>query len=88
MKLRGDLQLRKLGDDHILVYPGQDQLDASKVYTFNDTAVQIWLELQGKEFNIESVTAVLLNNYEVEESEAERDAEKLVKQFENQGFLI
>lgn len=88
MKLRGDLQLRQLGDDHILVYPGQDQLDASKVYTFNETAVQIWLELQGKEFNIESVTAVLLDNYEVEESEAERDAAKLVKQFENQGFLI
>ncbi|ULT27284.1 hypothetical protein KUH03_11300 [Sphingobacterium sp. E70] len=46
MKLRGDLQLRKLGDEHILVYPGQAQQDASKVYTFNETAVQIWLELQ------------------------------------------
>ncbi|CAM3869992.1 MULTISPECIES: PqqD family protein [Sphingobacterium] len=88
MKLRGDLQLRKLGEDHILVYPGQDQLDASKVYSFNETAVQIWLELQGKEFNVESVTAVLLDNYEVEESEAERDAANLVMQFEKQGFLI
>ena len=88
MKLRGDLQLRKLGDDHILVYPGQEQVDASKVYTFNETAVQIWLELQGKEFNVESVTAVLLDNYQVEESVAEKDAEKLVKQFEKQGFLI
>ncbi|RKE52313.1 PqqD family protein [Sphingobacterium detergens] len=88
MKLRGDLQLRKLGDEHILVYPGQDQQDASKVYTFNETAVQIWLELQGKEFNVESVTAVLLDNYEVEENEAEKDAAKLVKQFEKQGFLI
>ena len=88
MKLRGDLQLRKLGEDHILVYPGQDQLDASKVYSFNETAVQIWLELQGKEFNVESVTAVLLDNYEVEESEAERDAANLVIQFEKQGFLI
>ncbi|GAA4173836.1 PqqD family protein [Sphingobacterium ginsenosidimutans] len=88
MKLRGDLQLRKLGDEHILVYPGQAQQDASKVYTFNETAVQIWLELQGKEFNVESVTAVLLDNYEVEENEAEKDAAKLVKQFEKQGFLI
>ncbi|MDF2517368.1 MAG: hypothetical protein K0R59_2664 [Sphingobacterium sp.] len=88
MKLRGDLQLRKLGDDHILVFPGQDQLDVSKVYTFNETAVQIWLELQGKEFNVESVTAVLLDYYEVEEIEAEKDAAKLVKQFEKQGFLI
>lgn len=88
MKLRGDLQLRKLGDAHILVDPGHDRLDVSKVFTFNETAVQIWLELQGKEFNVESVTAVLLDNYEVGEAEAERDAAVLVKQFEKQGFLI
>ncbi|ULT27283.1 hypothetical protein KUH03_11295 [Sphingobacterium sp. E70] len=30
----------------------------------------------------------MLDNYEVEENEAEKDAAKLVKQFEKQGFLI
>jgi len=88
MKLRVDLQLRQLGDEHILVDPGRDHLDVSKVFTFNETAVQIWLELQGKEFNVESVKAVLLDNYEVGEDEAERDAVALVKQFEKRGFLI
>lgn len=88
MKLRSDLQLHKLGDKNILVDPKKDSLDTDSVFTFNETAVQVWLELQGKEFNIESITAFLLDNYEVEEHVAERDAKVLIKQFETQGFLI
>jgi len=88
MKLRSDLQLHKLGDKNILVDPKKDSLDTDRVFTFNETAVQVWLELQGKEFNVESITAFLLDNYEVEEHIAERDAKELIKQFGTQGFLI
>ncbi|MCW8309688.1 MULTISPECIES: PqqD family protein [Sphingobacterium] len=88
MKLRSDLQLRKLGDKNILVDPNKNREDTDRIFTFNETAVQVWLELQGKEFNVESITAFLLDNYEVEEHIAERDAKELIKQFGTQGFLI
>ncbi|OOG19697.1 hypothetical protein BWD42_07265 [Sphingobacterium sp. CZ-UAM] len=88
MKLRTDLSLRRFGNGYIIVDPGQGQQDISKIYTFNETAVQVWIELQGKEFNVDSVLAVLLDNYEVEEDVAEEDAVRLVKQFEKQGLLF
>ncbi len=47
----------------------------------------LWKELQGKEFNVETVTEVLLNYYNVEYAVAEKDAQRLVHDFEKQGLL-
>ncbi|AVF48040.1 PqqD family protein [Elizabethkingia anophelis] len=87
MKLREDLMLRHLGDEYVIIDPEQDMVDMSKVYTLNETAAFLWKELQGKEFNVETVTEVLLNYYNVEYAVAEKDAQRLVHDFEKQGLL-
>ncbi|MDV2446941.1 hypothetical protein ATE49_13775 [Elizabethkingia miricola] len=87
MKLREDLMLRHLGDEYVIIDPEQDMVDMSKVYTLNETAAFLWKELQGKEFNVETVTEVLLNYYNVEYVVAEKDAQRLVHDFEKQGLL-
>ncbi|HIB8180964.1 TPA: PqqD family protein [Elizabethkingia anophelis] len=87
MKLREDLMLRHLGDEYVIIDPEQDMVDMSKVYTLNETAAFLWKELQGKEFNVETVTEVLLNYYDVEYAVAEKDAQRLVHDFEKQGLL-
>ncbi|AQX08226.1 PqqD family protein [Elizabethkingia ursingii] len=87
MKLREDLMLRHLGDEYVIIDPEQDMIDMSKVYTLNETAAFLWKELQGKEFNVETVTEVLLAYYNVDHSIAEKDAQRLVQDFEKQGLL-
>ncbi|HFK5529211.1 TPA: PqqD family protein [Elizabethkingia anophelis] len=87
MKLREDLMLRHLGDEYVIIDPEQDMVDMSKVYTLNETAAFLWKELQGKEFNVETVTELLLNYYNVEYAVAEKDAQRLVHDFEKQGLL-
>ncbi|MDV3741768.1 PqqD family protein [Elizabethkingia anophelis] len=87
MKLREDLMLRHLGDEYVIIDPEQDMVDMSKVYTLNETAAFLWKELQGKEFNVETVTEVLLNYYNVEYAVAEKDAQRLIYDFEKQGLL-
>lgn len=87
MKLRTDLQLRKLGNDYIIIDPGQEMIDMSKVFTLNETAAFLWEELQGKEFTEETVSDILLENYEVKEDVATKDAKKLIQTF-IKGVLI
>lgn len=88
MRLRSDLILRRLGHESIIVEPGQDMVDMSKVFTFNDTAVFIWERLQGREFTLETVVEMLLENYEVEEDIARRDALALLQTFKEHGLLM
>lgn len=87
MKLRSDLMLRRLGNESIIVEPGQGAVDMSKVFTLNDTAVFIWESLQDREFTVETVVGILLENYEVEENIAKRDALVLLQDFKEHGLL-
>lgn len=88
MELRNDLVLRHLGKEHVVVEPGQGMVDMSKVYTLNDTGALLWEELQGKAFNVSTVTAALLANYEVDASVATQDARRIVAEFERLGLLV
>ncbi|MFD2966844.1 PqqD family protein [Sphingobacterium bambusae] len=87
MILRKDLMLRHVGDDYIIVEPGQDQIDMSRVYTLNETAAWLWEQLQGKDFTLADVTTLLLDRYEVDEQTARQDAAKLIELFQVQGLV-
>lgn len=88
MKLRNDLTLRKVAGEYIIVDPGKDMVDMSKVFTFNETSALIWEELQGKEFNEDDIVMILLENYEVSKEIAQADAQILIDQFRKFGLII
>ncbi|WDF68343.1 PqqD family protein [Sphingobacterium oryzagri] len=87
MRLKDDLVLRHIGEDYIIVEPGQDQIDLSKVYTLNETAAWLWEQLKGKDFSLEEVVAALLDQYEVDQETAEQDAAALLALFREQKLL-
>lgn len=87
MKLRSDLVLRTIGSDHLIVDPSQDRIDLSTVYTLNSTAAWLWEELKGREFDHTTIVELLCDNYEVDQEQAQSDAEVLLADFERQGLL-
>lgn len=87
MKLREDLVLRHIGADHVIVDPGQEVVDMSKVFTLNDSAAWLWENLLGQAFNIETVVELLVAHYEVSEELAEIDAQQLIRVFQKHGLL-
>ena len=88
MKLRSDISLRKVGNEYIIVEPSQGMVDLSKVFTLNETAAFLWVELKGKEFTDIDLVQLLLDNYEVEEEQAKTDASTLLQTFREQGLLV
>ncbi|MEH6305832.1 PqqD family protein [Olivibacter sp. CPCC 100613] len=82
MKFRTDLILRQFGNDYIIVDPGQSELDISKLIRFNETAAQVWRDLQGQTLTVAKIAQVLQSHYEVHVEDAERDAKNLIIQFQ------
>lgn len=87
MKLREDLVLRHIGDDHVIVDPEQDMVDMSKVFTLNDSAAWLWDELIGQDFTIVTIVKLLKEQYDVSDELAEKDAQKLIEVFRENGLL-
>ena len=87
MKLREDLVLRHIGADHVIVDPGQEVVDMSRVFTLNNSAAWLWEQLQDRSFSKETMVDLLLSAYEVTAEQAAHDADQLISLFEHHGLL-
>ena len=75
MKIKEQYKVREMAGEHVIIMQGKHGSDLTKIISLNESALYLWNELQGKEFSVEDVKQVLLDNYEVEEATAARDAE-------------
>ena len=55
--------------------------------SLNDSAAYLFKAVQGKEFTPESLAALLLEEYEVDEATARKDAEVLCKTWKEIGII-
>ena len=81
MKLNKDLVLREVGGEYMIVNPFSDTVDMTQVYSLNETAAWLWQQMEGKEFTVADMVAVLQEEYEVDEETATADLTELTQQW-------
>ncbi|WP_156305392.1 PqqD family protein [Sphingobacterium endophyticum] len=87
MRLRGDLTLRKIGNEYMIVEPGKDMVDLSKVYSLNKTAAFLWNELQGRDFSEDDVAEILIEEYGLTPRTAYIDGTKMLQHFKAEKLI-
>ena len=75
MRIKQEYQVREVAGENIVILQGRYSADLARIVTFNDSALLMWNELFGKDFTAQDAAAVLLQNYEVEEATAQKDAQ-------------
>lgn len=78
MKIKEGYLLRTLGDTHVVVPVGQASIDLRGMISLNATGAFLWEALQSEQTE-ESLTALLLDTYDVEESRAAADVARFVQ---------
>ncbi len=75
MRIKQEYQVREVAGENIVILQGRYGADLTRIVTFNDSALLMWNELFGRDFTAHDAAAVLLQNYEVEEATAQKDAQ-------------
>ena len=75
MRTKKGFRLRELGGDYILIGESAELIDFNHIITFNEAAAYLWQNVQGKDFDVETLTQRLLDEYEVTEDIAREDAQ-------------
>lgn len=88
MKINPIYKVRKVAGENIILLQGKTSGDMTRVVAFNDSALLMWDNLQGKDFSADDAAKVLLDNYDVEESVARTDAQKWVDTLKENGLLL
>lgn len=74
MKLRQEYKVREMAGEHVVIMQGRYGADMTRVISLNESALYLWNELQGREFELADVVRLLTDRYEIDPDTAERDA--------------
>jgi hypothetical protein len=88
MKTRHGFRLRELGGDYILIGESVELVSFNNLITFNETAAYLWQGVEGKEFDVDTLTQLLLNEYDVTEDIAREDAKATIDDWKKIGIIV
>lgn len=87
MRIKKGFVLRTLGDEQIISGEGLEQINFTKLISLNHSAAYLWKEVEGKDFDAQTLAELLVKRYTVDEATALADAKKLTESWENAGLL-
>ena len=79
MRTKEGFTLRPLGQEYILVAEGLDVADSTRMISLNSTAAFLWQEVEGKEFDAQTLADILIDNWKISPETAENDVAALLK---------
>ncbi|MDE6147742.1 MAG: PqqD family protein [Bacteroidales bacterium] len=86
MKIKKGFVLRKMCGENIITAEGMENINFNKLISLNSTAAFLWEQLEGKEFDPETMAEMLVREYGIDGSRARTDAENLCAAWINAGI--
>lgn len=88
MKTKKGFRLRELGGDYILIGESAELVNFNNLITFNEAAAYLWQKVEGKNFDVETLAQLLLDEYEVCEDIAREDAQATIDDWKELGIIV
>lgn len=86
MKTKKGFVLRNVCGENIIVAEGKENIDFTKIISMNETAAYLWKNVEGKDFDSDTLMSLLINEYEVDDATANKDAKNIAKQWIEAGI--
>ena len=87
MKQKTGFVLRNICGENIIVAEGKENMNFSNIISMNESSALLWQKLENKEFTIEDMANVLMEEYEVTQETALADSTRLAQQWKNAGII-
>ena len=86
MKIKEGFVLREMCGENIVAGEGLQHINFNKLISLNSTAAFLWKALEGKEFNVEEMAQLLVDEYEIDMELALKDSENLCNSWIEAGI--
>lgn len=88
MRIKADLQLFHVGQDHFVVDMNTDEIDQAQLYEMNEAAAFLWEEFCNKDFTPNQMVVRLCEFYNVDADIAKHDINQMLETWSRYGMLI
>ncbi len=84
-RIKSGFRLCEVGNEYIIVAHGLENINFSKVMNLNEIAAYLWEKIVDKEYFDETIlTDLILQEYEIDEETARKDATSFINQLKEQ----
>ena len=87
MKIVEGFRLRDVMGQATVIGEGVEQVNFNKLITLNSTAAYLWREVEGKEFDASTLSELLIKEYGIDESLANKDSEAILAKWVEIGLV-
>lgn len=87
MKIKDGFVLRTIISENVVTPEGADAVNFNKIIVLNSSAAFLWNKVLGKEFDADTLRDLLLEEYEVDEATAAKDAAALLDSWLKAGVV-
>jgi len=87
MKIVDGFRLRDVMGQATVIGEGVNQVNFNKLITLNASAAFLWRQVEGKEFDVETLKDLLISEYGIDVQLAEKDAEAIAKKWVEAGIV-
>ena len=87
MILKKGFKSRVICGEFVLIPIVSERVDFNRLISMNETARFLWEHLQDREFQLRDMIDMILNEYDVTESQARTDCEKLLADWTDAGLV-
>ena len=87
MKIKKGFVVREMCGEYIVTAESLELVNFNKLISLNSSAVYLWNEVEGKEFDEQTLAALLVKKYRIDEKRALDDATALCKEWKDAGVL-
>ena len=87
MRINNKMKLRNVAGENIILMQNADGTDMTRVVALNESALLLYNRLMGREFELDDVVHALVDEYEVSEADARKDAESWVAEMKKNALV-
>lgn len=87
MRINDKMKLRNVAGENIILMQNADGTDMTRVVALNESALLLYNRLMGREFELDDVVHTLVDEYEVSEADARKDAESWVAEMKKNALV-
>ena len=79
--------MREVCGEYIIVAEGKENIDFCNIISMNESSAYLWKQVQNKEFDADTLTELLTDEYDVDKETAMKDVKALIEQWVDAGIV-
>ncbi len=87
MRIKEGFKLRVVGNEHIISGEGLARINFNKLISLNASAAYLWKEVEGINFDVQTLADLLVTKYDIPAEEALTDATDVARSWMEAGII-